>query len=99
MKTAARMLKSACSNQPAYLARIGGDEFAIICSDCPAETACDIRNTIYELFEENNALSEVSYKLNISVGIAEFTDSMKDAQELIEAADKELYREKKRHHT
>lgn len=98
----AKLLKLVCSlnSEPksCFLARYGGDEFAIIMSAHSPEIAEGFREDIVHLFESSGRVDSDSanFKINISVGMARaYSD---DEKELISSADSALYMEKKRNH-
>jgi len=74
------------------VARIGGDEFAILLPNADEETANQALKRIYRNIQENNKRN-IKFQLNISCGAstAEFGQDLKDALKL---ADKKMYNEK-----
>jgi len=74
------------------VARIGGDEFAILLPNADEETANQALKRIYRNIQENNKRN-IKFQLNISCGAstAEFGQDLKDALKL---ADKKMYDEK-----
>lgn len=95
LEQTAKILKSQFKGLEAYLYRYGGDEFAAVypCTDAQAQ---DIRNSIYQAFEDYNAQSQKKYRLSMSVGYARLTAKTKTAVErMICEADEAMYREKK----
>lgn len=75
-------------------ARYGGDEFIALLTDADRAGAKVLIERVRSLFPGPDA-DERESRLSVSAGIAEFTPSMKTAEDLIEAADRELYMEKR----
>lgn len=74
-----------------YLARIGGDEFVILveCLDKHEveNLICNIKRQVYEIYNVKYA--------GISMGYTKYPDDGKILNELLEAADKKMYYDKK----
>jgi diguanylate cyclase (GGDEF)-like protein len=80
------------------VARIGGDEFTIITANKSSINEINqISQQIYSCFERYNHLSKKPYKLTISLGFSVYSqDSMLSLDELIQNADRQLYKQKKK---
>jgi diguanylate cyclase (GGDEF)-like protein len=80
------------------VARIGGDEFIIIAAN--KSTKDEINNlseTIKLNFDKYNSLCTRPYKLSISLGFSVYSpDTRHSFDQLIQVADKELYKQKKK---
>jgi diguanylate cyclase (GGDEF)-like protein len=79
-------------------ARYGGDEFAILLPDTPAESAARAADRIRDAFA-NSAFESGSRRpvtISLAVGAATFPADGRTATELIAVADAALYREKRR---
>lgn len=92
----ASILKEVCCVNNDFVARYGGDEFAIICEreDCQEveKLILEIQN-ILEFFNEEN---DAPYKIEISVGYAEYgEENMENQDQLIALADQRLYEVKR----
>ncbi len=78
------------------LARLGGDEFALILYYCPLEVAEKIaeqlrRNVERFIFHWEGQ----SFQLSASIGIAELSGSLDDAEAVLDAADRGCYEAKR----
>jgi len=77
------------------LARIGGDEFAVLWADLDApENALDATRRIVRIFDEPFSIGEKRSFLDMSAGIAAFPTHGDDVDELLRRADKAMYRAK-----
>jgi len=76
-------------------ARFGGDEFAIVLVDADAGMARNVAERISAAMRKN----EERPALSATIGCALFPEDGRSAQELIEAADEQLYRRKRRTRT
>ena len=94
---AANVLKRVCGRRECFLARYGGDEFAIL-YECNWES--DISNLTHELhreFDAYNLSSGKEYTITVSIGVGKYNATVKkSASALIESADKDLYAAKKK---
>lgn len=88
--TAAGIMKEACDEQNAFLARYGGDEFVIVCQAKNREVLENICRNIKDKMKETS--EQLPYELSISVGIAEYQILSEDFKSFFENADKELYK-------
>ena len=79
------------------VARIGGDEFIIIAANkSTSDEIKAISEGINSNFDKYNELSKKPYKLAISFGFSVYSPDMKLAfEDLIEVADKQLYKQKR----
>ncbi|MEG0772686.1 GGDEF domain-containing protein [Clostridium sp.] len=77
--------------------RIGGDEFVIIFSNSNINEVRKICHRITNKLKEYNETTVLPYKVGVSFGLSEYDDNLcKTARELIDLADKEMYRHKRR---
>jgi diguanylate cyclase (GGDEF)-like protein/PAS domain S-box-containing protein len=77
------------------VARLGGDEFAVICQDLGGDDdAVTIAERVVHTLDEPFDVEGVQVKIGASVGIATVSADALDPDELLEAADRALYRAK-----
>ncbi|MBL8025588.1 MAG: GGDEF domain-containing protein, partial [Fibrobacteres bacterium] len=79
------------------VARWGGEEFAIVLPDLNADGAVILAEKIRAAVDDFRFPNEQSLpgkRLTISIGAAEYSPAMKNANEIIKAADTALYRAK-----
>ncbi len=85
-----------CIRQVDTLARYGGDEFTILLTDTDVETgrkvAERIRRTVAETLFEGGR--DAPIRLTISIGVACYPDDSRDRDQLLDLADKAMYRAK-----
>lgn len=87
-------LASAC--QGAFLARIGGDEFAVITPTGPQPgTAEALAERLVDAIDTDIAIDGHSLRVGLTVGVALFPHDGADALTLVANADAALYRAKK----
>jgi diguanylate cyclase (GGDEF)-like protein/PAS domain S-box-containing protein len=75
-------------------ARYGGDEFGVLLIDSDVAMAEQVAERIGHYLEND----EEKPKLSVSIGIGEFPADGRTSQELLEAADRQLYRRKRSTH-
>lgn len=90
LKEVANLLKSH-ARPGDFVARVGGEEFAVILSNTPVQGAYIVGERIRRAVE--NSLWEHG-KVTISVGVAEATAAHPDGVNVYEAADQALYQAK-----
>ncbi|MFY9487296.1 MAG: GGDEF domain-containing protein, partial [Solirubrobacterales bacterium] len=72
------------------VARIGGDEFAVI---CPETTLDDLRSIRTNLTKD--ATDGLDNPVGLSIGVAEYENGDEDALDILERADESMYRVKR----
>lgn len=81
------------------VSRYGGDEFAVLLPDSPKEMAIVVADRIRQEIDHKRFLKE-DHELHVvitaSIGVATYPDDAGTAQELFDAADKAMYRAKKK---
>lgn len=81
-----------------FVARYGGDEFMIISGNqCQTDSEVMI-NSLREILKEQCAEDGLAYDITVSVGYAQADTPEIEAEQLINQADKMLYKEKHRYH-
>jgi len=75
------------------VARIGGDEFAILLPDCPLETARDICNQLKQAMM-NIHIPDTKIPLLVSIGYAVHDAKERPIEESLKEADARMYQEK-----
>lgn len=86
-----------CVRDVDLAARYGGEEFAVVLPETTLEQALVVAERIRRKLEEEDVPYEElqpNGQLTLSIGVASFPDTAKDASELIDAADKALYKAK-----
>ena len=92
----ANILKKELRNSD-ILARIGGDEFAIICSDIKNENMCDLLYRISTVLKKNKLVSDkYEIELSFAYGCSQYPNEASDVFELIKLADKRMYELKRK---
>lgn len=82
------------SGGSAWIARIGGDEFAVLCSGRPlTDAARGLAEAIMSLSSETG-MSPASPHLTVSIGIAVFPRDAQTASDLLRCADMAMYQAK-----
>jgi len=71
--------------------RYGGDEFLILFLNCTKEIAQKAIDRMYLKLDQTNAGSKKPYTLSFSFGLAEITEDMEKASDLIALIDKKMY--------
>lgn len=91
----ASILKKICGQYHCFLARYGGDEFAVICIDTDEKQINDIIVSINSEIELINNLNEKQYKLSCSIGCSILRSfEAADINKLISDADRDMYAHK-----
>lgn len=83
-------LKEVCSASGGFIVRYGGDEFVVLQKAAAEQDIMDLCSAI----NDELARAEVPYALRMSIGYARVGDSVDTWQDLLRAADAELYRVK-----
>ncbi|AKS43184.1 diguanylate cyclase [Wenzhouxiangella marina] len=97
LRQLARLLEGAV-RETDLLARIGGEEFAVLMPDsglAPARSICERLRSAVERAEFAVAAGSGIGTVTVSIGLAEWGAGMNEASDLLRAADAELYRAKR----
>lgn len=95
LKEVATRLKF-CLRENDFIARIGGDEFAVILSDLNTfNEAGDIANKLINVLSPSFKLADNEIHIGSSIGIACYTSAEIDEKTLIQNADAAMYHAKK----
>ncbi len=96
LRTTAQLLKQLVRRND-YIARLAGDEFAMVLKNTNLETATKIAQKLHnEISHTRVPLPVGSMQLQSSMGVAEAPTHGRKAQELVSAADVALYHSKRR---
>ncbi len=91
LKETANTLKKVCKTHDVFLARYGGDEFAIIACFENKNEAEGLKSEIVKAFMARNENSDKIYDISLSIGISQYEDSK---LAFINKADRAMYAEK-----
>ena len=80
------------------IGRLSGDEFGVVAPGLPERKVEVIRERFLSLNEEFSKEANLPFTLSISIGPKEFNSENTDLKDLLKAADKNLYEEKKIKH-
>lgn len=97
IKTEAKVLRAAFRDSD-LVGRLSGDEFGVVAPGLPARKADVIRERFKSINEEFSKEAGLPFILSISIGPVEFDSEHTDLKDLLKAADKNLYEEKKIKH-
>lgn len=96
IKAMSTIFKEVFQSPDDIIARMGGDEFTMLCLGRTAEYIEEIQKQVYALCEAYNKVHDTPYHFSISIGGVTFSPhSRLTLEDLLSAADKKLYRIKK----
>lgn len=87
----ADMLSEVCDKQNDFLARYGGDEFAVVCRRADREDAELFINHIEDALKKQNEINATPYNLELSIGYSQFYVDGSNQDDIISIADQKLY--------
>jgi diguanylate cyclase (GGDEF)-like protein len=91
LREVARVIGSCCRRQD-FAARIGGDEFAILLSDCPVDGARRVAGKIAAAIAAIDFRADgVAYRIGASIGVTAITEFSPASEELVRRADAACY--------
>jgi len=96
LKKCCSMLCRIFAHSPVF--RIGGDEFTVILIGQDFENRASLLSSAREEFEASSVDESVPpwERISIAIGMAEYREGSETIEELLERADKNMYREKRR---
>lgn len=98
IKKTAELLKKVVAKYSVFLARYGGDEFAIIGEEKALFNAKKLKENILLEFKKYNLENKKDYKIKLSIGSANYQkESNNSITKLFELADQRMYENKKSH--
>ena len=93
----AAVLKKATADRPAFLARVGGDEFAVILNGVNEQEVLDTIQDIHKTMQEANIAAARNYQISLAIGYAGMSGKNKISfDRLFSLADQSMYEEKLR---
>ncbi len=81
------------------IARIGGDEFAVIALNCHKSAEKMLKEHVFRLLKALNKVQNRPYFLSCSVGVTYYEGEEIEILDLLARADKALYRHKQKRHS
>ncbi len=96
IKTVVDLIQEAARNED-FMFRYGGDEFILCILNANLKASESLKYRIYRKFDEYNNTSNKPYSVSASFGFAEYNHIENiPIEELIELADQEMYKEKRK---
>jgi len=95
LKELAALLRESFSSPEYFISRYGGEEFAVVCPDCPKEEAIKLAEKFRKTVQSREIiLRKHKTHMTVSVGIAAFPTDALTQDELIHLADQAMYEAK-----
>ena len=95
LMTVAKTLKQMSGKYNCFCSRYGGDEFVMVGELYDSTSARAFSHELNTLLAEQNKKAKNLYELQLSIGFAQYDDSIKTIPEFIDRADRMLYNVKK----
>lgn len=97
LQQVAEILKRVCGGRNDFLARIGGDEFSVICTRKNKQLVETTIDQIQAALSDFNTSGQAPYKLSLSMGIAQYGEyGSETIDDFIASADTLMYQMKQR---
>lgn len=97
LKEISLIIRDSLSNFTAIISRFGGEEFCCAISGMDKQIACGVAEGLRQRIEkEKILLRRVESRISVSIGVANFPDDCADEDELLQLADKALYKAKQK---
>lgn len=78
------------------VARVGGEEFAILLPEVCCEGGVEVAKKLRELVQKTHFIFEgIRIEVTISLGVAEWAEHLARAEDVVRAADEKLYEAKR----
>jgi PAS domain S-box-containing protein/diguanylate cyclase (GGDEF)-like protein len=86
-QAATRLEDNLKHNEHDVIARLGSSEFACLFADCDLEQAQSLADTVFNLLAGDYQEDDVTFQIDISLGIASFPEHAADLETLLTVAD------------
>ena len=84
----------ACVRSADTLCRLGGDEFVVLMEQTDAAQAAELLSRLHTALAMPYPIAEALVPVQASIGVAHYPGDAEDAQALVRAADRAMYRQK-----
>lgn len=89
-----RLLKEVFTRESDFVARVGGEEFAVVLPECRYDHALvKAEQALEKIRQETYVIDDIKIKFTISIGIAELAEN-EDVESWVKRADQALYESK-----
>jgi len=97
LKEISRIIRETLSNFNSIISRFGGEEFCVAITGMDKNSALGLAESLRQRLEkEKIVLRRVESRVTVSIGVAGFPVDSRDEDELIQLADKALYKAKQK---
>jgi len=94
LKTIAQRLSCRLTRQGMTFAHLGGDEFGLVCPQCPPQQAASLAMNILEALQQPVQLGDHKLPIGASLGISLFPEDSQGAEQALRNADSALHKAK-----